>query len=260
MFQKCLLEKTEMCNLDKIHLLCYLLFAVYCFVSFQWINRWFCDCTTNIFRNNFHVASYNLNIHLKTMHAYGISHQVLRLTDVFEYMTDIVSSLFEINKLSVNLDTKSFSTLYVANSTASSTYPLCFLPLWGKNKILGIQAASSVTLWKRFRRLLLIDFPTDTSCPPSEAIFPFLIPTEHSHDQRCPWRKVRIPAVTLAQPRLEIRVFVWEKDEGGERQRKSSWSFGPQRSYWNNTAELRLLLGVLYPVVSAFSSGLVVVY
>lgn len=102
-------------------------------------------------QTSFHVASYNLNIHLKTMHAYGISHQVLWLTDVFECMTDIVSSLFEINKLSVNLDTKSFSTLYVANSTASSTYPLCFLPLWGKNKILGIQASILSDFMKAFQ-------------------------------------------------------------------------------------------------------------
>lgn len=49
-----------------------------------------------------------------------------------------------------------------------------------------------------YGRLLLIDFPTDTSCPPlQKPVFLFLIPTAQSHDQSSPWRVVRIPVCTV---------------------------------------------------------------
>lgn len=59
-----------------------------------------------------------------------------------------------------------------------------------------------------YRRLFLIDLPMDTSCPPSEAVFLFLIPTARSHDQSSPWRVVRIPVAAFAQPAGQSAVCV----------------------------------------------------
>lgn len=60
------------------------------------------------------------------------------------------------------------------------------------------------------RRLPLIDFPRDTSCPPLPgALFLFPILTPRDHDQRPPRRIVRIPAAAFAWPagcRVCVRV------------------------------------------------------
>lgn len=95
--------------------------------------------------------------------------------------------------------------LYVINA---SCIPLCF-HLYKVST--AFQAFKQHPHWlyeSVSRRLFLIDFPMDTSCPPSEAVFLFSIPTAHSHDQRSPWRVVRIPATVFTQQAGRVCVCV----------------------------------------------------
>lgn len=107
-----------------------------------------------------------------------------------------------------------FSILYVINHHPRHLLCLCFVPLLGKGSIPSIQAASSVTLWSSCGFLFLIDFPINTSCPPAEAVFLFLLPTAQSHDQSCPWRELRIPVAVFACPGGSVCVLWCVREEG----------------------------------------------